>query len=417
MRAPGRLHARSACRCRRPRRTARRSGCAPGRPRRAAPSELATRMRRRRVGVRRRSPGGWSRRARARRRRPRASSSTLRAFGDRLGQHRGLVRRRRVAPLERDDPRARRRRPAPPRPRRPRPRASPASREVGGVRVARWCRRARPGCRRRARGPDTQLLDLAVVEARGRRRAVLGEHLGEVTAVRAGAGVQGAFEDVGRSSHRVARVCRMPVRPGLVRRPSTMVVTDSDTALALGTGDVPVLATPRVVTLAEEATVHAVDGRARRRRRRPSATACSSTTSRPTAVGGQVHAEAIARDGRGPPPHVPRVGERRPRPRRRRPHHPGRRRARPLPREGRDVIPRRALHGRGERPEGRCRVSRHRASSAEVARARVGVGGVGEHVHDRQPVVREARGRARGRSRRAPRTSSPWPPSASATRS
>jgi predicted thioesterase len=36
-----------------------------------------------------------------------------------------------------------------------------------------------------------------------------------------------------------------------------LIVTDADTAQALGSGDVPVLATPRVVALVEEATVAA----------------------------------------------------------------------------------------------------------------------------------------------------------------
>jgi predicted thioesterase len=40
----------------------------------------------------------------------------------------------------------------------------------------------------------------------------------------------------------------------------THVVTDDDTALAQGTGTVPVLATPYVVRLAERAAVAAVDG-------------------------------------------------------------------------------------------------------------------------------------------------------------
>jgi fluoroacetyl-CoA thioesterase len=40
-----------------------------------------------------------------------------------------------------------------------------------------------------------------------------------------------------------------------------LVVTDADTAVAMRSGDVPVLATPRVVALCEEATVAAVDGR------------------------------------------------------------------------------------------------------------------------------------------------------------
>jgi predicted thioesterase len=39
-----------------------------------------------------------------------------------------------------------------------------------------------------------------------------------------------------------------------------LAVTDSDTALALGSGEVPVLGTPRVVALCEEAAVAAVAG-------------------------------------------------------------------------------------------------------------------------------------------------------------
>lgn len=39
-----------------------------------------------------------------------------------------------------------------------------------------------------------------------------------------------------------------------------LVVTDADTALALGSGTVPVLGTPRVVALAEEACCHAIEG-------------------------------------------------------------------------------------------------------------------------------------------------------------
>jgi predicted thioesterase len=39
-----------------------------------------------------------------------------------------------------------------------------------------------------------------------------------------------------------------------------MVVGDDDTAIALGSGDVPVLGTPRVVALMEQAAVSAVSG-------------------------------------------------------------------------------------------------------------------------------------------------------------
>lgn len=39
-----------------------------------------------------------------------------------------------------------------------------------------------------------------------------------------------------------------------------LVVGENDTAVALGSGDVPVLGTPRVVALCEQATVRAVEG-------------------------------------------------------------------------------------------------------------------------------------------------------------
>jgi len=52
----------------------------------------------------------------------------------------------------------------------------------------------------------------------------------------------------------------VPVRPGLSAR-VTLVVDESDTALALHSGDVPVLATPRLIALCEEAACLAVNGR------------------------------------------------------------------------------------------------------------------------------------------------------------
>ena len=83
----------------------------------------------------------------------------------------------------------------------------------------------------------------------------------------------------------------MPLEPGLSGT-AELVVTDDDTAAALKTGDVPVLATPRVVRLAEEATVLAVHGQLD-----------DDTTTvgyrvqldhlAPTAVGGHVRAEAM----------------------------------------------------------------------------------------------------------------------------
>lgn len=51
----------------------------------------------------------------------------------------------------------------------------------------------------------------------------------------------------------------MPVKPGLAAEVS-FTVTDADTAEALGSGEVPVLGTPRVVGMLEEATVKALEG-------------------------------------------------------------------------------------------------------------------------------------------------------------
>jgi predicted thioesterase len=52
----------------------------------------------------------------------------------------------------------------------------------------------------------------------------------------------------------------MQVQPGLSARVE-LTVTDADTAQALGSGDVPVLGTPRVLALAEAATVAALAAR------------------------------------------------------------------------------------------------------------------------------------------------------------
>ncbi len=51
----------------------------------------------------------------------------------------------------------------------------------------------------------------------------------------------------------------MPLEPGL-HAAFSHTVTDDDTAMALGSGDVPVLATPKVLALAEHATTLAVSG-------------------------------------------------------------------------------------------------------------------------------------------------------------
>lgn len=51
----------------------------------------------------------------------------------------------------------------------------------------------------------------------------------------------------------------MPAQPGLCATVE-LVVSDADTAMALKSGDVPVLGTPRVVALCEEAAVKALVG-------------------------------------------------------------------------------------------------------------------------------------------------------------
>lgn len=51
----------------------------------------------------------------------------------------------------------------------------------------------------------------------------------------------------------------MPVRLGLAAK-IDLEVTEADTALAARSGDVPVLATPRIIALVEEAAVAAVAG-------------------------------------------------------------------------------------------------------------------------------------------------------------
>ncbi|MCU1353211.1 MAG: Thioesterase superfamily [Acidimicrobiales bacterium] len=51
----------------------------------------------------------------------------------------------------------------------------------------------------------------------------------------------------------------MPVKPGLTASVE-LTVTSADTAEAIGSGDVPVISTPRVVALCEQAAVNAVVG-------------------------------------------------------------------------------------------------------------------------------------------------------------
>jgi predicted thioesterase len=83
----------------------------------------------------------------------------------------------------------------------------------------------------------------------------------------------------------------VPLDPGRGGRVS-LVVGHDDTAVALGSGDVEVLATPRLIALCEEATVRAVTGLL--------APGCTSVGVRvqfdhlaPVRVGSQVTAEAM----------------------------------------------------------------------------------------------------------------------------
>ncbi|MCB1256005.1 MAG: thioesterase [Microthrixaceae bacterium] len=82
----------------------------------------------------------------------------------------------------------------------------------------------------------------------------------------------------------------MPLKPGLSADIS-MIVSESDTAIAFRSGEVPVLATPRVIALMEEAAITAVH---------PQLDDGFSTVAvrvqvehiSPTAIGGSVKAEA-----------------------------------------------------------------------------------------------------------------------------
>lgn len=82
----------------------------------------------------------------------------------------------------------------------------------------------------------------------------------------------------------------MPVEPGLAARVE-LTVAESDTAQAMHSGDVPVLATPRIVALCEQASMEAVEGTLE-----PGETTVGHSVQldhvAPTRVGGRVRAEA-----------------------------------------------------------------------------------------------------------------------------
>lgn len=82
----------------------------------------------------------------------------------------------------------------------------------------------------------------------------------------------------------------MPLALGLTAS-VTLVVADADTALALNSGDVPVLGTPRVIALAEQATVESIAGELPEGRTTVGYQVQLAHLT-PTAVGGTVVAEA-----------------------------------------------------------------------------------------------------------------------------
>jgi len=82
----------------------------------------------------------------------------------------------------------------------------------------------------------------------------------------------------------------MPATTGLSSTVE-MVVTDADTAIALGSGEVPVLGTPRIVALVEQAAVAALDGHLEAGQTTVGVRVQMEHIS-PTAVGAPVRAEA-----------------------------------------------------------------------------------------------------------------------------
>ncbi|HEX4818850.1 MAG TPA: hotdog domain-containing protein [Acidimicrobiales bacterium] len=89
----------------------------------------------------------------------------------------------------------------------------------------------------------------------------------------------------------------MHLEPGLTAE-VMLAVTDDDTAIALGSGEVPVLATPRVIALVEEAAMKALEARMD-----PGTTSVGMRVQldhlAPTAVGHKVRAEATLREVEG----------------------------------------------------------------------------------------------------------------------
>jgi predicted thioesterase len=89
----------------------------------------------------------------------------------------------------------------------------------------------------------------------------------------------------------------MPVEPGSTAQVD-LIVTDDDTAIRFGSGDVPVLATPRLIALCEEAAILAITGQTK-----PGETTVGMQVQldhlAPTAVGSTVTAEAKVAEVQG----------------------------------------------------------------------------------------------------------------------
>lgn len=68
------------------------------------------------------------------------------------------------------------------------------------------------------------------------------------------------MEEIALTTEAARIVSAVALTPGLSGT-AELTVAETDTAIALRSGDVPVLATPRLVALCEEATVACLDGR------------------------------------------------------------------------------------------------------------------------------------------------------------
>jgi fluoroacetyl-CoA thioesterase len=101
-----------------------------------------------------------------------------------------------------------------------------------------------------------ELFDATIVEPAARRSAVFHEHFRELAALAHRVLERGLEEIV--CNHLTYRT-GMSIGPGSSASVS-LVVEDHDTAIALGSGDVPVLATPRLIALAEQASIEAIAG-------------------------------------------------------------------------------------------------------------------------------------------------------------